>query len=82
MPFPIQRPRRLRRSPLLRAMVRETRLSPENFIYPLFVCPGEGIKHEISSMPGNYHWSVDRVVGECREVAALGVPAVILFGLP
>jgi porphobilinogen synthase len=63
-------------------MVRETRLSPENFIYPLFVCPGEGIKHEISSMPGNYHWSVDCVVEECREVAALGVPAVILFGLP
>jgi porphobilinogen synthase len=63
-------------------MVRETRLSPENFIYPLFVCPGEGIKHEISSMPGNYHWSVDRVVEECQEVAALGVPAVILFGLP
>jgi porphobilinogen synthase len=63
-------------------MVRETRLSPENFVYPLFVCPGEGIKHEISSMPGNYHWSVDRVVEECREVAALGVPSVILFGLP
>ncbi len=63
-------------------MVRETRLSPENFVYPLFVCPGEGVKHEISSMPGNYHWSVDRVVEECREVAALGVPAVILFGLP
>src|ERR1035438_3440508 len=82
MAFPIQRSRRLRRNPLLRAMVRETRLSPENFVYPLFVCPGEGIKHEISSMPGNYHWSVDRVVEECREVAALGVPSVILFGLP
>src|ERR1022692_15193 len=82
MPFPIHRPRRLRGSVLLRAMVRETRLSPENFVYPLFVCPGEGIKHEISSMPGNYHWSVDRVVEECREVAALGVPSVILFGLP
>ena len=54
----------------------------ENFVYPLFVCPGEGVKHEISSMPGNYHWSVDRVVEECREVATLGVPAVILFGLP
>jgi porphobilinogen synthase len=63
-------------------MVRETRLSPENFVYPLFVCPGEGVKHEISSMPGNYHWSVDRMVEECREVAALGIPAVILFGLP
>jgi porphobilinogen synthase len=63
-------------------MVRETRLSPENFVYPLFVCPGEGVKHEISSMPGNYHWSVDRVVEECREVVALGIPTVILFGLP
>src|ERR1017187_4004528 len=82
MAFPIQRPRRLRRTALLRSMVRETRLSPKNFIYPLFVCPGEGIKREISSMPGNYHFSVDRVVEECREVASLGPPAVILFGLP
>src|SRR5205085_1001577 len=82
MAFPLHRPRRLRRNELIRSMVRETRLSPKNFIYPLFVCPGEGIKREISSMPGNYHWSVDRVVQECREVASLGVPAVILFGLP
>jgi len=82
MAFPANRSRRLRRTELIRSMVRETRLSPKNFIYPLFVCPGSGIKREISSMPGNYHFSVDLVVEECREVAALGIPAVILFGLP
>src|SRR2546421_107351 len=82
MAFPVQRPRRLRRTELIRSMVRETHLSPSNFIYPLFVCPGEGVKREISSMPGNYHLSVDRVVEECREAASLGIPAVILFGLP
>jgi len=63
-------------------MVTETRLSPDNFVYPLFVCPGSGVKDEISSMPGNYHWSVDLVADEAREVADLGIPAVILFGLP
>src|ERR1035438_169202 len=82
MAFPQNRARRLRANELIRSMVRETRLSPKNFIYPLFVCPGEGIQKEISSMPGNYHWSVDRVVEECRQTAALGIPAVILFGLP
>jgi porphobilinogen synthase len=82
MAFPITRGRRLRRNELIRSMVRETHLSPKDFIYPLFVCPGEGVKHEISSMPGNYHFSVDQVVEECREVASLGIPAVILFGLP
>jgi len=82
MAFPLHRPRRLRRNKLIRSMVRETQLSPRNFIYPLFVYPGEGIKREISSMPGNYHWSVDRLAEECREVASLGIPAVILFGLP
>jgi len=63
-------------------MVTETRLSPDNFVYPLFVYPGSGVKEEISSMPGNYHWSVDLVADEAREVADLGIPAVILFGLP
>ena len=82
MAFPVSRPRRLRQSALLRSFVQETRLSSKNFVYPLFVCPGKGVKQEISSMPGNYHFSVDRVVEECREVAALGIPAVILFGLP
>ena len=82
MSFPTTRLRRLRRSELLRSFVQETRLSPQNFIYPLFVCPGAGIKREISSMPGNYHFSVDRLGEECREVAGLGVPAVLLFGIP
>jgi porphobilinogen synthase len=63
-------------------MVRETRLAPSDFIYPLFVCPGRGVRREIGAMPGNYQMSVDRVVEECREVAGLGIPAVILFGLP
>ena len=82
MSFPVTRLRRLRRSELLRSFVRETRLSPKDFIYPLFVCAGAGIKREISSMPGNYHFSVDRLGEECREVAGLGVPAVLLFGIP
>ena len=82
MSFPTTRLRRLRRSELLRSFVQETRLSPQNFIYPLFVCPGAGIKREISSMPGNYHFSVDRIGEECREVAGLGIPAVLLFGIP
>jgi porphobilinogen synthase len=66
----------------LRAMVRETELSATDFVYPLFVCPGSGVKREISSMPGNYQMSIDKLVDECREVAALGIPAVILFGIP
>ncbi len=82
MAFPVTRPRRLRRSELLRSMVRETRLTPSNFIYPLFVCPGENVKREVSAMPGNYQMSVDHIVKECAEVASLGIPAVILFGLP
>jgi porphobilinogen synthase len=82
MSFPQSRPRRLRRTELLRDMVRETRLSPQQFMYPLFVCPGSGVKKEISSMPGNYHFSVDRIGEECREVADLGIPSVILFGIP
>ena len=82
VPKPFYRPRRLRSSRLLRAMVRETRLSPLNFIYPLFVCPGEGVKREIPSMPGNYHFSVDRLVEECHGVRSLGIPAVLLFGIP
>src|SRR5688572_22342664 len=82
MSFPTTRLRRLRRSELLRSWVRETRLSPKNFLYPLFVCPGSGIKREVSSMPGNYHFSIDRLADECREVADLGIPAVMLFGIP
>ncbi len=82
MSFPIQRPRRLRSSDALRSFVRETRLSPQGFIYPLFVCPGEGMRKEIRSMPGVFNLSVDEVVKEAREVKSLGIPAVILFGLP
>jgi porphobilinogen synthase len=63
-------------------MVRETKLSPDDFIYPLFVCHGKGVKKEISSMPGNYQQSIDNLVKDCEEVKDLGIPAVILFGIP
>ncbi len=82
MSYPTVRLRRLRRSATLRRMVTETRLSVDNFVLPLFVCPGTSVREEIGSMPGNYHLSVDQVVDEAREAADLGVPAVILFGLP
>jgi porphobilinogen synthase len=82
MAFPVTRPRRLRMNEHVRQMVRETSLSPDDLIFPLFVVPGEGIKKEISSMPGNFQWSVDLLVEEVRSVKALGVPAVILFGIP
>jgi porphobilinogen synthase len=82
MPFPIHRPRRLRRTKALRGFVRETRLSIRSLIYPLFVCPGAQVKSEIKSMPGNYRWSVDCLVEECRAAYDLGIPAVILFGIP
>jgi porphobilinogen synthase len=74
--------RRMRRNDLLRSFAQETRLSRKNFIYPLFVCPGSGVKREIASMPGNYHFSVDHIGEECKDVAALGIPAVLLFGIP
>jgi len=82
MSFPTHRPRRLRRSELLRSFVRETRLTVENFIYPMFVCPGTSVKKEIGSMPGCYQQSVDQLLEDCREVESLGIPAVILFGIP
>jgi porphobilinogen synthase len=82
MTFPVTRLRRLRRSEALRSFVRETRLTPEGFIYPLFVCPGEGVRKEVRSMPGVFNLSVDEAVKESRQVKALGIPAVILFGLP
>ncbi len=66
----------------MRRMVRETRLGPDDFIYPLFVAPGTGLKREISSMPGNYHHSVDMLPDEIEAIVELGIPAVILFGLP
>jgi porphobilinogen synthase len=76
------RPRRLRRTPAIRALVRETRLSPDNFIYPLFVCTGEGQRREVSSMPGVCQLSVDEAVREAAAAKAEGVPGVLLFGLP
>ena len=80
--FPQQRPRRLRRTETIRRLVRETRLSPDNLVAPLFVCTGEGVRREIAAMPGCYQLSPDLIVEEARELAALGVPAVILFGIP
>src|SRR5438270_4719825 len=80
--FPQARPRRLRRTEALRRMVRETRLSVDGLIYPVFVVPGADVQEEISSMPGVYHQSVDRLVEDAREVADLGIPAMLLFGLP
>jgi porphobilinogen synthase len=81
-PLPERRGRRLRRSEPLRRMVRETRLSVDEFVYPLFVTHEKNTKREIPSMPGNYHWSVDRLAAECEEIATLGIPAVLLFGIP
>jgi len=78
----VHRPRRLRRTPGLRRMAREVRLSPDQLIYPMFVVPGEGIQREVGSMPGVYQRSVDGIVADCKEVHALGIPAVILFGIP
>jgi porphobilinogen synthase len=82
MGFPVMRSRRLRSSEGIRAMVRETHLVPEQLVYPMFVCPGEGIKKEISSMPGNYHWSIDTLVEEVRSVKSLEIGGIILFGIP
>ena len=82
MPFPVQRLRRLRGSESIRNLVRETRLDPSQFILPLFVCPGEGVRREIGSMPGNYQLSIDELVKECAEAQSLAIGGVILFGLP
>jgi porphobilinogen synthase len=82
MAFPAHRPRRLRRTEALRGLVRETNLSASGLIYPMFVCPGSKVRNEVSSMPGIHQQSTDQIVEECREVEALGIPGVILFGLP
>src|SRR5215467_3526277 len=76
------RPRRLRRNAAIRSIVRETRLSPDNFLYPLFAVPGRGVRKEVGSMPGVYQMSVDEVVKEAAAAKADGVPGVLLFGLP
>jgi porphobilinogen synthase len=82
MSFPTHRGRRLRRNEALRGLVRETRLSAAGLIYPMFVCPGQKVRQEVSSMPGVFQQSADKIVEECREVESLGIPGVILFGLP
>ena len=80
--FPIHRPRRLRKNETIRRMVRETSLSPDHFIYPLFVTFGKGVKKEISSMPGCFQESVDKILRHAKEVHSLGIPSVLLFGIP
>jgi len=82
MAFPVTRLRRLRQTEQLRSLVRETQLSPTSFVYPMFVCPGEGVRKEVGSMPGVFNLSVDEAVKEARQTHSLGVPAIILFGLP
>jgi porphobilinogen synthase len=82
MSFPTHRGRRLRRNEALRGLVRETRLSPAGLIYPMFVCPGQNVRQEVSSLPGVFQQSADQIVEECREVESLGIPGIILFGLP
>src|ERR1700677_3349261 len=82
MTFPAMRMRRLRRTSALRALVRETTLEPGDFIYPLFICPGKGIRNPVSSMPGVFNLSVDEAVREAEEAAQLGIGGLLLFGLP
>ena len=82
MNFPVTRLRRLRRTEAMRSLVRETHLRPSSFIYPLFLCPGEGIRREISSMPGVFNLSLDEAVKEAEACAALGIGGLLLFGLP
>ena len=80
--FPITRLRRLRNNEMIRSLVQETRLSVKDFVYPLFVCPGKGVKQEILSMPGQYRFSVDMLVEESKLLIDLGIPAIMLFGIP
>lgn len=82
MTFPTHRPRRLRQNEAIRSLVRETRINTSGLIYPMFVCPGSGVRADVSSMPGIAQQSVDKLLEEAREVADLGIPGVILFGLP
>src|SRR5580700_4780999 len=82
MPFPAMRMRRLRRTDALRALVRETMLTPGDLIYPLFICPGKGVRNPVSSMPGVFNLSVDEAVRESEEAAKLGIGGLLLFGLP
>ena len=80
--YPTKRLRRLRYNPKIRDMVRETILTKNDLIYPLFVAPGEGVKNPVKSMPGVYQFSIDNLIKECEEIVSLGIPAIILFGIP
>ena len=82
MAFPVTRLRRLRRNEQMRSLVRETRLTPQSFVLPLFVCPGEAVRKPVVSMPGVSNLSIDELVKEAQTAQSLGIPAVILFGLP
>ncbi len=82
MQFPLYRPRRLRKSENFRRMIRETRLSTDDFVYPLFAVPGKGVKKPIHSMPGNFQMSAEYLVQEAKAAKELGIPAVLLFGIP
>jgi porphobilinogen synthase len=82
MSFPVTRPRRLRRNEAIRSLARENRLSADGFVYPMFVCPGKNVRNPIASMPGVSQQSVDTFLEECREVEQLGIPGIILFGIP
>jgi len=82
MPYPVYRPRRLRESPLMRKLVRETALRTDDLIYPLFVVHGRGVREAIGSMPGQFRLSIDELLRECKDAASMGIPAVLLFGLP
>jgi len=82
MYFPQLRLRRLRKNERIRRLVRETGLSVDDFVYPLFVCPGKGVKTPISSMVGQFQLSVDHIIEEVEEAEGLGIPGVILFGIP
>ena len=82
MPFPVQRLRRTRRTATLRGLVRETRLSPSDFVYPIFVTVGEDVRNPVSSMPGVFQLSINHAVAEARRAHGLGIPAVLLFGIP
>lgn len=80
--YPVKRLRRLRYNPIVRDMVRETRLNKDDLIYPLFVVPGQNIKNPVKSMPGVFQLSIDKLIEECKELVELGIPAIILFGIP
>src|SRR5580692_10577113 len=82
MEYPITRMRRLRRTEALRSLVRETHLEPGALIYPIFLCPGEGVRKPVGSMPGVFNLSVDEAVKEAEACAALGIGGLLLFGLP